>query len=351
MNRDRVEAFHQTHPVCDMLGINLNHPRFLVDDIDLGQRQDSFRGDFPKFRQWGLSLVVCKGGVGQYSDEFRALWRQQPEWRPGRPNAEDLYLSLAVKNPTQILLAVLDRFLVNVEAYPDQVLLVRRAADIERARQSGRTAVLMGANRSDWFGDAPGVLRMLARLGLRMITIGQATRELGWDVSNDTRSGGRMTQLGVRMIEEMNRWGILIDLAHSNEPCALDAIEVSARPVVDSHSAPLALEESDRASSDALLRALAAKGGMLGIMPPIARPPGETPYTGIDPEQMRQTLTQIRYAADIMGVEHVGIGTHFNSAVLPFLTDALLENGFSDGDTAAIMGGNYLRVLEQVLPD
>ncbi|NKB66364.1 MAG: hypothetical protein GKR89_04840 [Candidatus Latescibacteria bacterium] len=351
MNKDRAEAFHQAHPICDMLGINLNHPRFLVDDIDLGQRQDSFRGCFPKFRQWGLSLVVCKGGVAQYSDEFAALWRQQPEWRPGRPNAEGLYLSMAVKSPTQILLAVLDRFLVNVETYPDQVLLVRSVADIERARQSGRTALLMGANRSDWFGDSPGVLRQLARLGLRMITIGQATRELGWDTSNDTRSGGRLTQLGVRMIEEMNQQGILIDLAHTNEPCALDAIEVSRHPVIDSHSAPLTLEAGDRSTSDKVLRALAAKGGMLGITPPISRPPGETPYTTIDPEQMRQTLTQIRYTADLIGPQHVGIGTHFTTALLPFVTEALLEDGFSEADTAAIMGGNYLRVLKQVLPE
>ncbi len=54
----------------------------------------------------------------------------------------------------------------------------------------------MGANRSDWFGDSPGVLRMFARLGLRMITIGQTARELGWDTSGETRSGGRLTELG-----------------------------------------------------------------------------------------------------------------------------------------------------------
>ena len=248
---------------------------------------------------------------------------------------------------------MLDRFLCNVEENPDKVILVRTAADLDRALSDPkRIAVLMGANRSDWFGDSPGALRQFARLGLRMITIGQGTRELGWDVSGELRSGGRMTALGVRMVEEMNRRGILIDLAHTNDPCALDAIEVSERPVIDTHSGPRALEEdpSPRSTSDEVMRALAAKGGMLGIMPPIARPHGDTPYESIDDGEMEETLKQVRYAVDLMGADHVGMGTHFNSAVIPWITEALLHDGFSEEDTANIMGGNYLRVLREVLP-
>jgi membrane dipeptidase len=209
----------------------------------------------------------------------------------------------------------------------------------------------MGANRSDWFGDSPGVLRQFARLGLRMITIGQATRELGWDPSNETRSGGRLTQLGVRMIEEMNRCGILIDLAHSNDPCALDAIEVSTAPLVDTHSNPRKLlPEDPRAIPDEVMRALAARGGVLGLMPPVTRPPGSIPYETVDPQELATTLRYVRYAVDVMGVAHVGIGTHFNSAILPALTEALLDGGFTESDAAAILGGNFLRVLRQVLP-
>ena len=346
----RTRQFQQDHPICDMLGLNLCHPRFLVDDIDLGQRQDtSFRGDFPKFREWGLSLVMCKGGVGQYSDDFKALWQSQPEHRPGR-EGEDMFLSLALKNPTQVVLAVLDRFLGHVEANPEQVLLVRSSADLDRAREAGKVALLMGANRSDWFGDSPGVLRMFARLGLRMITIGQATRELGYDPSGETRSGGRMTELGVRMIQEMNRAGILIDLAHTNDPCALDIIEVSEKPVVDSHSNPRALEEGPRSAPDEVMRALAAKGGVLGLMAPISRLAGEVPLREVPREQMEHTLNLIRYAVDVMGIEGVGLGTHFNTTVLPWITEGLLDAGFADADVARIMGGNYLRVLRQVLP-
>ena len=72
-----------------------------------------------------------------------------------------------------------------------------------------------------------------------------------------------MTELGVRMIAEMNAAGILIDLAHSNDPCALDIIEVSTKPVVDSHSGPRALVDEPRAAPDEVMRALAERGGVL----------------------------------------------------------------------------------------
>ena len=248
----RARELHRRHPICDLLGLNLSHPRFLVDDVDLGvYREDTCRGDLLKFEEWGLTLVVCKGGPAHYSGDYAALWRAQPEWRPGR-ETEPLCLTLAFQNPTQLLLVVLDRFLTQVEANAERARLVRCYADIERARAEGRVALLMGANRSDWFGDCPGVLRMVARLGLRMITLAQGTRELGYDAYNETRSGGRMTDLGVRMLQEMNSLGILIDISHLNDPSALDAIAVSERPVVASHSNPRARQPSPRRSPQQL---------------------------------------------------------------------------------------------------
>jgi membrane dipeptidase len=348
---ERSRQFSKNHQVCDMLGFNLCHPRFLVDNVDLGEKDETTcRGDFPKLADWGISVAMAKGGVATYSAEFADLWRRDPTRRPGRYD-EEMYLSLAVKSATQIVMSVLDRLLVNVEKNPDKVMHVRTAGDLDVAREKGLIAILMGANRSDWFGDSPGVLRMFARLGLRMITIGQSARELGWDTSGETRSGGRMTELGVRMIQEMNSCGILIDLAHSNDPCALDVIEVSEKPVIDSHSNPRRLSPGDRSAPDEVMKALAEAGGMLGITPAISRPDGDALYTSIDPEQTRTTLDHIRYAVDLMGIEHVGIGTHFNTAIMPFLTDALLDDGFSEAETAAIMGGNYLRILRRVLPE
>lgn len=352
MNNDmfRWKAFVQAHPVCDMLGLNLTHPRFAIDHIDLGVHDASTcRGDFVKFAEWGLDLVMCKGGPVLYDDNFAALWPRQPEWRAGRPDAERLYLSPAFKNPTQVVLALLDRFLGDVEANPDKVRLVRTKADLEA---DGRVGLLMGSNRADWFGDAPGVLRMFARLGLRMITISVSGRDPGWDGHDILRGGGAgLSELGVRLIEEMNRCGILIDLAHTNDASALDIIEVSDAPVVDTHSNPRALEDSTRNTSDAVMRALAAGGGLLGLIPAISRPAGEKPYSSADTTELAGVLRTIDYAVDLMGIDHVGIGTHFNTSCLPWLLEAVLDAGYSEADTAKIFGGNYRRVLHRVLPD
>jgi membrane dipeptidase len=346
---DRARQFHRDHPVCDMLGLNLTHPRFLIDNIDLGRRNlDTCRGDFPKFKDWGMSVVMCKGGPKDFDSDYAELWRSQPEHRPGR-SGDPISLTLAFKNPTQAVLAVLDRFLGHVEANPDKVLLVRTAADLASARNQGKIAVLMGSNRSDWFGDTPGVLRMLARLGLRMITVGQATRELGYDAYNETRSGGRLTEVGVRMLHEMNSSGILIDISHLNDPCSLDAIEVSKKPVVASHSNPRALEPTPRNIPDNVMKALASRGGVLGITPPISRPPGETPLVRVPKDQVEKTVALIRYAVNVIGIDHVGIGTHFNTTAIPWVTDGLLRAGYTDTAVARIMGGNYLRVLNETL--
>ena len=159
-----------------------------------------------------------------------------------------------------------------------------------------------------------------------------------------------MTELGARMIHEMNRWGILVDISHLNDPCALDAIAVSERPVVASHSNPRALDGSMRNVPDSVMKALAKRGGVLGLMPPITRPSGERPLQRVAKKEIEKTLAMIRYAIDTMGVDSVGIGTHFNTTAMLWVTDGLLSQGFSERDTEKIMGTNYLRLLRQVLP-
>ena len=346
-----ARRFIETHPVCDMLGLNLTHPRFVIDHIDLGRRDDTTcRGDFVKFAEWGIRLLMCKGGPVVYDSNFAGLWPQQPEWRPGRDDTEPLYLSPAFKNPTQVVMALLDRFLGDVEANDDKVRLIRTVADLDSCLAGGPVGLLMGSNRADWFGDVPGVLRMFARLGLRMITLSSSGRDPGWDGHDVSRGSGGLTELGVRMIDEMNRCGILIDLAHSNDVCALDVIEVSAAPVVDTHSSPRALEPSTRNTSDEVMLALSESGGLLGLMPAISRPEGERPYEGLDDVEVDSVRRTLDYAIDLMGIDHVGIGTHFNTACMPWLIDRLLADGMADEEVARLFGGNYLRVLRDVLP-
>ena len=156
----------------------------------------------------------------------------------GRADSELLYLLSNSKHPTQVVLALLDRFLCDVEAHNDKVRLIHTVADLDEALRDIIVALLMGSNRSDWFGDVPGVLRMAARLGLRMITLSSSGRELGWDGHDIERGSGGPSDVGAKMIDQMNRPGILIGLAHTNESSSLDIISYLQRPVINSHSNP-----------------------------------------------------------------------------------------------------------------
>lgn len=335
--------------LADLLAENLTHPRHLLDHVDLTTAdRTTCRGDFVKWREWGLRLVVCKGGPREYGDDFASLWRSQPERRPGR-DGEPLFLTGAPHDAARLTLASLERFLQQVDDAPDLVRLITRRADLTECDADGRLAVVLASNRSDWFGDSPTVLRAFARLGLRMITLSQAMRDLGYDAFNESRPGG-LTDLGVRMIREMNDCGIVIDVSHTHERSAHEILDASAHPIVASHSNPRELEPSPRNASREFMRALAARGGVLGILPPIERPPGERPYERIAPAQLAASVRLILHAVDVMGPAHVGIGTHFNSAVLPQLLDALAASGLRDADVRAVAGENFRRLLLEVLP-
>ena len=334
-----------------MLGLNLTHPRFAIDHVDLGELDDTTcRGDFVKFFNWGMRVVSCKAGPVLYDDNFASLWPKQPEHRSGRTNPEPLFLSPSFKNPTQVVLALLDRFLCDVEEHSDKVKIVRNKSDLDIKMEFTKVGILLGSNRSDWFGDSPGILRMFARLGLRMITLSVSGRDPGWDGHDIVEGSGGLNRLGLRLIQEMNSCGILIDLAHTNEQSSLDIIENSNVPVVDTHSNPRALEDHTRNTTDAVMKKLAASGGLLGITPVIGRPPAEKPYDTIPQSQLDYVMKCIDYSVNIMGIDSVGIGTHFNTACLPWVIDRILTEGYTDEDVYKITGGNFLSVLNKVLP-
>ncbi|MFQ5641030.1 MAG: dipeptidase [bacterium] len=161
---------------------------------------------------------------------------------------------------------------------------------------------------------------------------------------------GGLTELGRQMIAEMESLGMIVDLAHASSKTIDDVLAIATKPVFNSHTGVKGTCDNTRNLSDAQLRGIAATGGVIGV----AFFPGATCGDDID-----SIVRAMQYAVDIVGVEHVGLGSDFDGAVqTPFdaaniiqLTDALLKAGFSGDDIALIMGGNVRRVLMQALPD
>jgi microsomal dipeptidase-like Zn-dependent dipeptidase len=151
------------------------------------------------------------------------------------------------------------------------------------------------------------------------------------------------------MIRRMEARGMLVDLAHASSRTIDDVLSVATRPVVVSHTGLRGVCDNRRNLSDEHVRRIAATGGVVAV--------GfwEAATCGTD---ARSVARSVRYAASLVGVEHVALGSDFDGAVTePFdatgvveITDALLEEGFSDEEVAQVMGGNVLRLLSETLP-
>jgi len=160
---------------------------------------------------------------------------------------------------------------------------------------------------------------------------------------------GGLTEKGREMIRRMEEKRMIVDLAHASEKTFEDAVMMATRPVVVSHTGVRGTCDNARNLSDDQIRAVAKTGGVIGI--------GywDTATCGRDAKAIAKA---IRYAVDIAGVDHIGLGSDFDGAVtVPFdtsglveITDALIAEGFSDSDIEKIMGGNIIRLLKEILP-
>lgn len=182
--------------------------------------------------------------------------------------------------------------------------------------------------------------------GLRVLQLVHfRINELG-DVQTEPPRHGGLTLFGRDVVREMNRLGMVVDIAHAHAETARGVLAESRHPIIDSHTRPAARGTSPRFRSDDELRAVARKGGVVG-MQPSAR--GKT---------FDDFLSDVDYVKSIIGIDHVGIGTDLNGmgaeTVVPthkefaLIPAGLLARGYSEGEVAKVVGGNFLRVFREV---
>ena len=249
-----------------------------------------------------------------------------------------------------------------VARHPDQLLAGTVAGDVRRAKASGRIAVFIGVEGGHAIEASLDRLRALHALGARYLTLtwnnGNAWAGSSVGVGG-TRTEG-LTAFGREVIAEMNRLGMLVDVSHVSDATFADVLEVSAAPVIASHSNAKALHAHRRNLTDDQLRGIAASGGVVNVnffsrfLDPTFREEAPTVIA------LSVLIDHIAHIAAVAGIAHVGLGSDFDgmSAVpeglddvsaIPRIADALLGRGYSDDDVARVLGGNMLRVMEQVL--
>lgn len=257
----------------------------------------------------------------------------------------------ALKNHLTYALDAFGFFDRELESNRADISLVLTVKDLYEITEQGKIAALLAVENSDALEGSLNVLRMLFKLGVRSIGLTHNPRSLAADGVGEARTGGGLTNFGVQLIEEMNRLGVLVDLAHISERGFWDALEVSKEPVIVSHGNCKALCEHRRNLDDDQIEGLADKEGVIGVtfVPSFVHP--KTP-------SLQRLLDHIDHIVRVAGVDHVGIGSDFDgggtllkdATELPKITEGLLKRGYSRDDVEKILGGNFIRVLSKVLP-
>jgi membrane dipeptidase len=262
-----------------------------------------------------------------------------------------------------------------IEANSDLVMKVKTTADIFKAKELGKTGLMMGFQNAHAFEDQVGYVQVFKDLGVGVVQMCYNTQNLVGTGCYE-RDGG-LSGFGHEIVAEMNRVGIMCDLSHVGSRTSEEVILASKKPVCYSHCLPSGLKDHPRNKSDAELKFIADHGGFIGVtmFAPFLK-------NGIN-SSIDDYVEAIAYIVNIAGIDQVGIGTDFTQGhgyeffewlthdkgyarrltsfgkivnpegirtvgEFPNLTEALLKHGFSATDVARIMGGNWVRVLKDV---
>jgi membrane dipeptidase len=366
---------HQTIPLrarklaVDAIGIDSHIDtvqRVLVMGEDLGKRWDVGHVDIPRLREGGTHAP------------FFALW--VPVYFPG---AEAVRRTLDLRDAMQSVL----------DTHPEQMELATTAADIRRIVKAGKIAVFLTVEGGHTIDDDLRVLRMYYQLGIRSMTLTHSRNNNWADSATDKPAHNGLTDFGKDVVREMNRLGMLVDVSHVSDKTFYDALAVTRKPVIVSHSSMRALSDVPRNVTDEMLWALAKNDGVIGISFGegfINPKDAEALESAIKTETTAPALTgralddyaaedvrnlfgtrvkvaatvadvadHIDHAVRIAGIDHVGIGSDFDGVSgppnglddvsrMPALIEVLLERGYAERDVKKILGENYLRVIREV---
>jgi membrane dipeptidase len=342
---------------------------FFDKDFDLGKRNATGHVDIPRMREGGMNAI------------FFSIWIDGRIMGP-----------LAI----QKALDQIDAVRQNVKLHSKDMVLARTADDVRRAHEQGKIAALMGIEGGHMLGNDIRMVRIYSDLGVRYLTLSHFYNDEWADSSTDKPAHNGLTDYGKEIVREMNRTGMLVDISHVSDKTFYDALEVSKAPLIASHSSCRALCNHVRDMTDDMIRALAAKGGVIQInyeksfidqayknasdklsggvvalVDQLKKKCGddEACIGKTMAEQEKQAIAEgklphvsweriidhIDHVVKLVGPDHVGLGSDFDGASmpegmedcskLPKITEALLRKGYSEDDIRKILGGNTLRVM------
>ena len=328
------------------------HCDALLWDRDLTKKLDYAHLDFPRMQQANMSLqaftIVTKSPKGQNfkqnsADAFDKI--TMLNFVQGR--LPDKWFSLYKRAEYQA------RALQDYQdKYAGKFLLVKSRQDLKNLIELKKTdpEVIGGFLGIEGAHCLEGNLDNLQNLyyeGVRMMAPTHFfDNELGGSAHG--LSGAGLTDFGREVIHEMNRLGVIIDLAHVSPKMIDEILDQTTRPVVVSHTGVKGTKDSPRNISDRHINRIAASGGLIGI----------GFFKGAIKGEIKHIVEAMKYVRDLVGIEHVALGSDFDGAAttpidvtgLPFIVQELMNQGFSELEIRAIMGENVKRFLSEQLP-
>ena len=346
--------------------------RFLDGKFDLGARNATGSIDIPRMKEGGLGAI------------FFSIWIPSKVTGPEAVN----------RAITQI-----DAVREQVRTHPKDLVLATTAAEVHEAHKEGKIAALMGVEGGHMINSSLAVLRSFAALGVRYMTLTHSGNDEWADSSTDKPAHNGLTDFGKDVVREMNRLGMIVDISHVSDKTFYDVLETSKAPVFASHSSCRAICDAARNMTDQMIKDLAAKGGVIQINYHIgflsqefrdaekAKPELEKEIQAeinkrcgeneacqlvegdrvvreyvlagkLPRVDFAKIIEHIDHAVKLVGADHVGLGSDFDGAMMPFgmedatklpkITEALLQKRYSEGDVRKILGENTLRLMTDV---
>lgn len=255
-------------------------------------------------------------------------------------------------SPRQYADSIFDQIEAIVAHENDYVALAKTPQQLYENKAMGKKSIMLGIENGLAIEDDIRNIAHFAQRGIVYITLCHNGDNAICDSARGTQTHGGVSAFGEQVIGEMNRLGVMVDLSHGAETSFFDALSISQTPIVCSHSNCKALCDVPRNLTDAQLKALAQAGGVVQI----------TLYHGFlrkeSEADIRDAMAHLNHAIDVMGIDHVGLGTDFDgdggikgladASELINFTTALLRQRFSKADIKKIWGENWLRVMRQV---
>ena len=259
-------------------------------------------------------------------------------------------VTIAYGNRLAYALDGLGYLLNDLQMSASDVTLVRCSQDILDAKAKGVPALILAIEHADVVERSLNVLRSLHQLGVRSLGLTHNVSSLAADGCLEARDGVGLSTFGEALVREMNRLGMVVDLAHVSPGAFYHALEISDRPVLFSHGNARALCDHPRNLTDDQLKALGQQGGMIGLS-----------FVPFFVDSQRPTLTRFLEHADhivsVAGIDVVGIGSDFDgggtlledATHLPLITEGLANRGYDEVALRKILGQNALRVIKAAI--